>query len=233
MTTEASAAGWSPAGWSPEAESTPLSDHRLSASDFQIGNTSNNSSNNTNNQSYCQQVNAVPTLLYGNTSRFGMVKGSIAARKATAAALRAASASTSQQQHQALAVERIPEIVGAAIVAKSLARVKIGSGGPSNNIDDDVPSATRLSEEPEDCVHSISPADGEDVLGPMGSFKELPKVTSGHTDEGYASRLFYFLVVRNCACQNESGICCHHNNVIAGYFGPLVSMADVTRRGMR
>ena len=112
-----------------------------------------------------------PRILHGSTTRFGMVKGSIAARKATAAA--------------------------ASSKARRLPATSATSSSPTWTTTTDNPSTTTgnhqqeqrtndlkvFSEEGGPFSSGLSLGDGGEqershVLGPMGSYYELPKVSS-------------------------------------------------------
>lgn len=138
--------------WSDDTQGLLLTDPQLASGEPAVlGRTGNN--NNNNNSGSQEFGHNVPTVLYGNATRFGMLKGSIAARKATAAA-RAASKSTLGQS----------QLGGSNSITR-----QTNTSQPSTCLES--PNDNHLTEAP-----PFPPP--EDLLGPMGSFKELPRVSS-------------------------------------------------------
>lgn len=118
-----------------------------------------------------------PRLLYGNTSRFGMVKGSIAARRANAAA--AATAKVRAPQTEA------PETTPALGLSKT--NLLVARAAPTAATTGDAPQiqsniqvdGESLASADENCEKERREGgDATRLLGPMGSFYELSKVSS-------------------------------------------------------
>lgn len=105
-----------------------------------------------------------PRLHYGNTSRFGMVKGSIAARKATAATVAAATVAPARGLH----VQSEPNTHAKGALASTLADT---STDPRHQRQDHGSDIFLSEKRPEG-------SEPDDLIGPMGSFNELPKVSS-------------------------------------------------------
>lgn len=122
-------------------------------------------------------------FLYGNTSRFGMVKGSIAARRANAAAAAVAKNRASETE----ATEHTPALSSSKtslLAARAAYTANVTGGAPeiptrqSTQLDDDREDNFPKGEE--SCEKRRIQADEEAnrLLGPMGSFYELAKVSS-------------------------------------------------------
>lgn len=126
-------------------------------------------------------LGAVPRVLYGHTSRFGMVKGSIAARKATAAAIRATSPGAPVHQGQGSeGSNKIPGVLPAHVTSI----IKVGGAGRESSDSSDKSANMKHGLAEGNLVVLAAVNEDEDLLGPMGSFKELPKVSPRTTREG-------------------------------------------------
>lgn len=129
---------------------------------------------------------SVPRLLYGDTSRFGMIKGSIAARKATAAATAAAATRTTdnvkQQTHKSGANDTpnsttltAPGGTAKAGLPRQQDRELIPPDSiPAKGSNQNLAYPSQQSWEGEEDDHQYQ----QRCLGPMGSCNELPRVTS-------------------------------------------------------
>lgn len=109
---------------------------------------------------------SAPRLLYGNTPRFDMVKGSIAARKATAAAVpkKAGGFPVKFTESSPPNISSANEILAPAGTSALTEGVR-----PQNDSREDTLEETSLWREY---------GEGKTSLGPVGSFNELPKVSS-------------------------------------------------------
>lgn len=155
-----------PAGWSSDSSAAPVADPQLALGEF---------GPDGRDADYSQEVlGTVPRVLYGNTSRFGMVKGSIAARKATAAAIRAARAGASEHQHQeSEGSNEIPAVLPARVPTTTI----VGDAGRESRVSSDKSANIEKGPAEGDLVVPAVVNDDADLLGPMGSFKALPKVS--------------------------------------------------------
>lgn len=113
-----------------------------------------------------------PRLLYGDTSRFGMVKRSIAARKASAASAAAFASKSSRPLIQSN--ERLMMGVPNVVVAADTVEASTETAPPQHH------HRAKLPERNPTAVHDSCQEDDQQnaLLGPMGSFMELPKVSS-------------------------------------------------------
>lgn len=138
---------------------------------------------------------AAPRLLYGSTTRFGMVKGSIAARKATAAAAaagkvrrvstkRSTSATSSTTANPARTPTSPPPTAKGEHQQMRFSNLKVfeEDGSYSSTAlkhgDEIFEAAADVEEVEDDEEHEDEEEKERNLLGPMGSYYDLPKVSS-------------------------------------------------------
>lgn len=167
--------------WQEEGRRQPTP--MFMSSDLEAGSANNNSMDNV---AHFGNNNA-PRLLYGNTSRFGMVKGSIAARRAKAAA--AAMAKTRSPQPEA--TEPTSSSSNASSLAASAATATTATSdapeiqsSQTKQLDGNREGNTAEEEEDRanvtirEIARRVDDEEASRLLGPMGSFYELSKVSS-------------------------------------------------------
>eukprot|EP00903_Cladosiphon_okamuranus_P016611 g15323.t1 len=123
-----------------------------------------------------------PRLRYGNTSRFGVVKGSIAARRAIAAAAAAAKVEAPQTE----ATEHTPTLSSSktSLLATRVATTVIAAGDApdvrsrQSTLDVAREHNRSIGEENREKDRRREDEQASRLLGPMGSFYELAKVPS-------------------------------------------------------
>lgn len=126
-----------------------------------------------------------PRLLYGSTSRFGMVKGSIAARRANAAAAAAAAKARSPQTKDTEQIPNSDSSKTSLLAVRAVTTAAATADGPEvetketahldGSIDD---NAAKGGEQNSEKGPRENDEEANRLLGPMGSFYELPKVSS-------------------------------------------------------
>lgn len=186
---EKSAGGW-PSVSNGSAASHPMADHdpQLFRRDFGPDDGHHDDDNgdddhHTNTELQILDSTVPRAAIYGNTSRFGMVKGSIAARKATAAAMRAYGKGGGGAPHHN---PRQPEAHGTNPASMLPASVVVTTAGLSEDENERGSSIGLGMVSPSSVQGAFGREEGRpesagvgretDLLGPMGSFKELPKV---------------------------------------------------------
>ncbi len=142
-------------------------------------------------------------LQYGNSSRFGMVKGSIAARRANAAAASAASAAAKAQSPRAEQTAASSSASKTSLLAARATTTAVATAGASNQHEagrtnqlgsnrieaataeeDCDPSSLRQTPPGSNLEQNVQGDENDDgwdssaLLGPMGSFYELSNVSS-------------------------------------------------------
>lgn len=187
---EKSSVGW-PSVSNGSAAKHPMADHetRLFRKDFgpdgvHHDDDDGDENHYTNTEQQILDSTVPRAVIYGNTSRFGMVKGSIAARKATAAAMKAYATGSGDPPHH---TQRQPSEVHSTSPASMLPpSVVVTTAGLSGDKNEKGASVGLGIVSPSSMQGGFGRGDGRAVstgvggeagfLGPMGSFKELPKV---------------------------------------------------------
>ena len=124
-----------------------------------------------------------PRLLYGNMSRFGMVKGSIAARRANAEAAAAAKVHAPQNEtteHASTLTSSKSSLLAARAATNAAAIGDAPEANPSETtqLDDEREDKFPEGEDNREKSRREEEEETDRLLGPMGSFYELPKVAS-------------------------------------------------------
>lgn len=163
--------------WLEEGRHQPVP--TFSLSELEAGDANNNSEGRV---SHVGNKNA-PRLMHGNTSRFGMVKGSIAARRANAAAAAAASVrapTTGSTEHTPTSSSSKTSLVAAraATTATSTGDAPKTQTRPSPQLNGDHEDDDPKGEESYQDHRREEDKEAIRLLGPMGSFYELAKVPS-------------------------------------------------------